>query len=43
MEAEETVSAGTEPLAQILGIGYGRTKGNDADLALNLRRDVPHA
>ena len=43
MEAEESVCAGAQPLAKVLGVGHGGAEGHDAHLAVDLRGDVAHA
>ena len=43
MEVEETVSCGSKPLAQVLGVGHGRAESHDPHLPLDLRGHVAHA
>lgn len=43
MKVEGVVGSGTQPLGYIFGIGQGRTQGDDADVALDLRGNVPHS
>ena len=43
VETEEAMGGGSQPLAQVLGVGHRRTQGHDADLTLDLGRDVAHA
>ena len=42
MEVEEAGGAAAEPLRDVLRVGQRRAERNDADGALDLRRDVAH-
>ena len=43
VEAEEAVSGGPQPLAEVLGVGHGGTESHNPHLALYLRGHVAHA
>ena len=43
VEVEQSMSGGTQPLAEVLGIGHGGTEGHDPHLTLYLRGHVAHA